>query len=376
MPKIPSTFCPAKWDDLHLNFNFNYAYGCCKATPIVFVDNWTDQLNKQKENLLNNIQDSSCNYCWKVENTGGSSDRIELLKRFDQSKIELYQTNQVKPTNIEVNLGNECNFQCTYCNPKFSSQWESDIKQQPYKFKTDIRHYGVSKKIANNMPANLDFLKTYDQINVLNLIGGEPLKNKRFFQLLAEVDNVDNLHITTNFSCNREMIDKIIEMSKKYKSLVVCISVDATGEIAEFTRYGMNYAVWLSNIEYLIANMTNNMKIIFQSLITTLTIVDLANTTALIEKLHSSGRDITWRLSYCVTPRIQSFATLENDVKLMYINLLTPFMNKVYVKNAAAIINAIQSAEFDPALRNELDYFVQEFSERKHLRIPKEYAKN
>ena len=39
MQKIPDTFCPAKWDELLLNLNYNYAYACCKATPLMFVNN-------------------------------------------------------------------------------------------------------------------------------------------------------------------------------------------------------------------------------------------------------------------------------------------------------------------------------------------------
>jgi len=75
MQKIPKTFCPAKWDELHLNYNYNWAYGCCKATPIVFKRDWHEELDKQKNNLLQDVQDPSCDYCWQVENQGGVSDR-------------------------------------------------------------------------------------------------------------------------------------------------------------------------------------------------------------------------------------------------------------------------------------------------------------
>lgn len=372
MLKIPKTFCPGKWDDLHLNFNFNYAYGCCKASPIIFVKDWNPILDQQKENLLNGIQDPSCNYCWNVENSnGGISERYRYLKHFDESQFELYKNNSIKPSVIEVNLGNECNFQCTYCNPKFSSKWETDMRTRPYRFKTDIRHYNVIEKKINNIENNLNFLKDFKSIKVFNLIGGEPLQNKKLFKILNSIDvEIETLSITTNFSCNKKMLNKLIALADNYKTLRIGISIDSTGDIAEFTRYGLDYKKWKENVEYLLINMRQNTEIIFLSLLTSLTIHDLNNTAEMIDTFTKSGKDIIWRLSYCVSPKIQSFNTLKEDVKIKYIQILEKLKNKNYIINSDSVIEALTSSEFDPKLHDELLHFINEFSDRKNIKIP------
>jgi organic radical activating enzyme len=370
MPKISKTFCPAKWDDLHLNFNYNWAYACCKATPIEFVDEWKSVLDKQKENLLNDIQDPSCEYCWKIERNGGQSDRMNLLLKFNPADTLKYHKNP-SAERIEVNLGNECNFQCTYCSPKFSSKWDTDIKTNPYKFKSDLYHYAPKKKNSGNLETNLDFLKTYDKIKTLNLIGGEPLQNKNLFHILDKLDNVETLHITTNFSCSLSTIDKIIKLSHNYKHLVLGISIDATEELAEFVRYGLDYKQWKANVDYLFDNLTDNMEVIFLSLITSLSIKGLKDIIPVIDQYHSKNNSTTWRLSYCTSPKIQSFSTLLES-KDRYVDLLNKLQDKTYVKNIESITNVLQNTNFDKKLYKELLDFIYEFAERKKISIPKQ----
>lgn len=371
MLTIPKTFCPAKWDDLHLNFNYNWAYACCKATPIVFVNDWKSALDQQKQNLLDDIKDPSCEYCWKIEQQGGHSDRKGLLQDFTETELQQYYDNP-PPRRIEVNLGNECNFQCTYCSPKFSSKWDSDVKTNPYKFKSDLHHYAPKKKNNNNLETNLDFLKTYDSVEVLNLIGGEPLQNKNLFHILDRVDNVKVLHITTNFSCNVATIDKIINLSQYYEKIVLGISIDATDDIAEFVRYGLNYRQWKTNVDYLYTHMTANMEVIFLSLITSLTIKGLQSLIPLIDAYHDEKDSTTWRLSYCVSPLMQSFSTVA-EFKDPYIETLNKLQNKSYVKNVDTIIHALQHSKFDIKLYDELISFVNEFANRKKLIVPKQF---
>jgi hypothetical protein len=55
------------------------------STPIKFVDkaDIATILDGQKDNLLNGIQDSSCEYCWRVERQGHPSRRHTYLKDFN-----------------------------------------------------------------------------------------------------------------------------------------------------------------------------------------------------------------------------------------------------------------------------------------------------
>jgi sulfatase maturation enzyme AslB (radical SAM superfamily) len=373
MQKIPKTFCPAKWDELHLNYNYNWAYGCCKATPIVFKRDWHEELDKQKNNLLQDVQDPSCDYCWQVENQGGVSDRQGYLDNFDYNTFELYQQPR-EPSTVEVNLGNECNFQCTYCGPQFSSKWQQEQSTNPIKFKTDIQHYRLVKKQDELIDNNLRFLNKYQELDTLNLIGGEPLLNKKLFKMLDEVDNVKNLHITTNFSCSHKVIDNIIERSQRYHSVKLAISLDSTGLVAEFTRWGMDYDKLISNIDYLIDNIRDNIEIRILTLVSALTIVDLDRLTEVVNELKQRHSKLTWRLSYCVSPRIQSFATVKDELKLQALDKIKQLALLDYTVNADTVVTSLEGSEFDSKLYKEQQEFLEEFSLRKKIAIPRELA--
>lgn len=373
MQKIPKTFCPAKWDELHLNYNYNWAYGCCKATPIVFKRDWHEELDKQKNNLLEGIQDPSCDYCWQVENQGGVSDRQGYLDNFDYNTIGLYQQPR-EPSTVEVNLGNECNFQCTYCGPQFSSKWQQEQSTNPIKFKTDIQHYRLVKKQDELIDNNLRFLNKYQELDTLNLIGGEPLLNKKLFKMLDEVDNVKNLHITTNFSCSHKVINNIIERSQRYHSVKLAISLDSTGLVAEFTRWGMDYDKLISNINYLIDNIRDNIEIRILTLVSALTIVDLDRLTDVVNELKQRHSKLTWRLSYCVSPRIQSFATVKDELKLQALDKIKQLALLDYTVNADTVVTSLEASKFDSKLYQEQQEFLEEFSLRKKIAIPRELA--
>lgn len=373
MQKIPKTFCPAKWDELHLNYNYNWAYGCCKATPIVFKRDWHEELDKQKNNLLEGVQDPSCDYCWQVENQGGVSDRQGYLDNFDYNTIGLYQQPR-EPSTVEVNLGNECNFQCTYCGPQFSSKWQQEQSTNPIKFKTDIQHYRLVKKQDELIDNNLRFLNKYQELDTLNLIGGEPLLNKKLFKMLDEVDNVKNLHITTNFSCSHKVIDNIIERSQRYHSVKLAISLDSTGLVAEFTRWGMDYDKLISNINYLIDNIRDNIEIRILTLVSALTIVDLDRLTDVVNELKQRHSKLTWRLSYCVSPRIQSFATVKDELKLQALDKIKQLALLDYTVNADTVVTSLEASKFDSKLYQEQQEFLEEFSLRKKIAIPRELA--
>lgn len=373
MQKIPKTFCPAKWDELHLNYNYNWAYGCCKATPIVFKRDWHEELDKQKNNLLEGVQDPSCDYCWQVENQGGVSDRQGYLDNFDYNTIGLYQQPR-EPSTVEVNLGNECNFQCTYCGPQFSSKWQQEQSTNPIKFKTDIQHYRLVKKQDELIDNNLRFLNKYQELDTLNLIGGEPLLNKKLFKMLDEVDNVKNLHITTNFSCSHKVINNIIERSQRYHSVKLAISLDSTGLVAEFTRWGMDYDKLISNINYLIDNIRDNIEIRILTLVSALTIVDLDRLTDVVNELKQRHSKLTWRLSYCVSPRIQSFATVKDELKLQALDKIKQLALLDYTVNADTVVTSLEASKFDSKLYQEQQEFLEEFSLRKKIAIPRELA--
>lgn len=374
MTTIPKTFCPAKWDELTINLQNNYVYACCKATPITFVSksDINKLLTSQKINLQNSVQDSSCKYCWNVENNGGVSKRAELLSNFDKETYSTYTIDK-SPTTIEVNLGNECNFQCIYCNPKFSSQWETDVRRKPYQVFVDRYVYAVGSKSLVSTVELVDILSEYENINALIVNGGEPLLNKKFMELITRVDS-NSLSFSSNLSCNKATIDNVLSLASKYNKIIFGVSIDSTGEIAEFTRFGMCYKTMLENLNYLITKAPDNVVITLNVLMSSLTVVDISNFTDLVEELYSIKQNIHCILSYCEYPRMFSFSSVNDTSRPQILEKLYKLNSLPYVKGAESVISAVNTTAFNRTIYSQMHHFLTEFSSRKNIAIPAVYS--
>jgi len=368
--QIPDTFCPGKWDELCLNLNYNYVYGCCAATPIKFVKNFNEVLDQQKSNLLNGIKDSSCNYCWSVEQGGQPSRRNEYTSKFD-GNLEPYINNTAPVKLLELNLGNECNFQCVYCNPKYSSIWEADVRKQPYKIYTDRFNYGVlDKEDVSLSDANAQVLEQIGHTDEVRIIGGEPLLNKHLWTLLDKV-STDRLHITTNLSCSTNTIDRLMSMAhSKFKQIRFQISLDSTGEIAEFARYGTVYNDVVANVEHTLRTAPDNVLVSIASTFTSITIRDIKQFTQTIEQWQSIRPNLVWTLNYCRNPNTQSFYTLPDHYRPGILETVQYIKTMPNIERAEIIESALSNYKFNPTMHKEMKHFMQQFAERKKIEIP------
>lgn len=371
---ISKTFCPAKWDEILVNLSANYVYSCCKSVPVQITskEDINHALDQQRANLLNGVQDPACDYCWRVENSGHQSLRYQYLNSFDYASYESYKNNQVNLKQIEVSLGNECNFQCVYCNPKFSSQWETDVKKQTYKIFSDRYFYAAEQKNSNNIDDTTKWLKEIKSIDNLEIIGGEPLVNKNFFKLITSI-KTKQLGFTTNLSCKTfAPIDRIIKLSTKYDKILFRISIDSTGKNAEFSRYGMDFKVLLRNIHHLLANITPNITVIFNSVMTSLTLRDFTNTIKLMDSFYNINPDIIWNITFCRDPKIFSLNTLPDKFKPELLESIKMIKNKKYIQGLETLEGAILVSKFNKTLYGEHKHFLEEFSARKQIDIPVE----
>lgn len=370
MQKLPDTFCPAKWDELIINTSYNYVYGCCKARPEKFVDNYKEIIDIQKQNLLNNVQDPSCSYCWNVEKTNGDSLRAQWLKKFDLSKFDEYKNNK-SPKIIEINIGNACNMQCIYCNPKFSSQWEKDIQDQNYQLFTDRHVYGIDNKNKYLEVTNLELLNTIE-FETLRILGGEPLVNKNFFNILDKVNHNGNLDVTSNLMSDRKSIDRLLSTRNKFKHIVINVSLDAGKEISEFVRYGIDYDLFLKNLDYLLENSGENIKINIISLMTNLTLTDVSNFSfnMILPRLEKYKDILTWYLSYCQYPRIQSIEATPDIIKKQAETALLSLLDNKNIKNVDVVLSVLSSTRFNKTLFLEFLHFLKQWENRKNISLP------
>ena len=284
---ISPSFCAAKWKQVTMHLQNGHTHSCHHPTTHhVSVEelklNKTALHNsefkkKQRKLMLVGERPSECEYCWRVEDAGKSSDRHHKsnepwAKPYINDIVSKPWDDNVDPTYVEVSFGNTCNFKCSYCSPQFSSQWMEEIERHgPYPTSTEFNSlYYIRQTNAMPIPNREDnpyvdafwewFPDMYQSLHYFRVTGGEPLLNKNTNKLLDYIISNPNpnleVAINSNMNVPRELLEtfldkiSIILTEKKVKKIKIFTSCESEGSQAEYIRYGMNYFQWLNNIRH------------------------------------------------------------------------------------------------------------------------------
>ena len=249
-----------------------------------------------------------CEYCKRIEDVGGVSDRMFQLDQQQDPGLtapELLENNQavnVTPTILEVYFKNTCNMACIYCGPHFSSLWEDENRKFGNLSKNNIK-FSVQQSQNNphydKMVADLwIYLATnnrYLTLRRFHILGGEPF-------LLSELDDCINfwdthgnpdlvLSIITNLNIPHKRFQKYIDQferlvkENKIWKFQITGSLDGWGAEVEYVRYGLDLNNWEQNFQSLLDKPWVTLSI--NSAISSLTIKCLP---ALITKINEWNR--------------------------------------------------------------------------------------
>lgn len=268
--------CVMPW--IAVDRNRNNETGRTTLTPCCFYESqgehrdidsyWnSDEIVKLRNDFLAGKKPKGCRLCWKAEDNGVKSMRQSVNKgRLDEYKERMTQTKvELPPTQIKFNVGEECNLACRMCLPNFSTKvrkvWEIIGRRQDMELDTIL-----------NSPEYI--LQNRKQISYIDIIGGEPFYHKRAKNLLRElISTGDNEHISLHLTTNATRIDvDTIELIKKFKDVVLSISMDGIGAVQEYIRPGCNWNRLVQNIQLL---KRNEISIQVVSTLSVLTILRL-----------------------------------------------------------------------------------------------------
>lgn len=286
-------FCLAKFRQVTLHLGTGMTHSChhptphkipleeLEANPAALFN--TKHLKRARREMLNGDRPSECDYCWRVEDDGGQSDRIfkslePWASEFHDDITQLTGDENIFPSYLEVSFGNACNMKCTYCGPEFSSQWVEELKahgpvkmlegtdmESSFHDKVDLESLNYTKREHNPyieafwkwFPRALPNLRHY------RITGGEPLMSKDTFksiEWLIENPNRDlEFSINTNMSVPDKLWDKFIdaierlEKSKSVKKITIYSSVEGWGERAEYARTGLDFELLRKRVEQIAA---------------------------------------------------------------------------------------------------------------------------
>jgi hypothetical protein len=311
--------CLLKWGWSTIYFQSGTTNSCHRTEKHIIDPEKFDQFHNlpekitARELMLNGKWPGhGCEYCKKIEEVGGVSDRLFQLDQQQDPALtapELFENNQavnVTPTMLEVWFKNTCNMACIYCGPHFSSLWEDENKKYGNLFENKTNHqnkfsmhYSHSNPHYDKMVADLwAYLATdnrYQKLRRFHVLGGEPFLVKEldecidFWDLHPNPDLVISIVTNLNIPPKRfqkyvERFEQLVNQNKIWKFQITG-SLDGWGPEMEYVRYGLDLATWEQNFRSLLDKSWATLSI--NSALSALTIKHLP---ALITKINEWNR--------------------------------------------------------------------------------------
>ena len=158
-----NTFCVMPFT--HLNIKHEGKVSACWRFPDklgdynneTLTDIWNNSnIQKLRNDLLNNIKHKGCRSCWDLEDSNSTSTRETCAKTYDflDKKQILKDKNTIVSKNylksIEIRFDNICNLMCRFCSPDYSSVWENAVKKDK-RLHDKMIEYGTFRKNSNHI---------------------------------------------------------------------------------------------------------------------------------------------------------------------------------------------------------------------------------
>jgi len=286
-------FCLAKFKQGTIHLGTGMTHACHHPSPhkipLVEIESNpaslfnTEHLKTARTEMLNDKKPSECDYCWRVEERGGLSDRhsksIEpwALEHFD-AVTEYKGDEDIYPSYLEVSFSNACNLKCTYCGPEFSSKWVEELKTNgPLKVlegELDEQWVQGWQDLDSLQYKNREFNpyidafwkwfpEAFKHLSHYRITGGEPLLSKETFKSmdwLIENPNPElEFSVNSNFSVPEKVwqlfVGKLekLKTDNRVKKITIYTSVEGWEERAEYARTGLDFKLFKKRTEQIAA---------------------------------------------------------------------------------------------------------------------------
>lgn len=231
---MSSVFCVLPFYGYEIDLYQQKNIYCCRLAPGTDIDS-------VRNSILKGQRAAECSVCWNMEDQGLTSER-----QLHNSAFDYYLNRDIETVQQDVMAGNYstkivklytsnlCNATCVTCGSALSSAWASLNKFPNYKI----------------LPQQLTDDIDWSDIVQLSFVGGEPLLEKRNFEILKRLIETGNtrcfLSIVTNGSV--ELNSQQLQVLEKFENLNLCLSIDGTESVFEYMRYPLKWSTLIKNI--------------------------------------------------------------------------------------------------------------------------------
>ena len=295
--KDSKTFCILPFVHTHLNTEGD-VYPCCvgwnasRSSRVGFLKDNTleeifnsDEMKQLRLDLVNGVKRPEfCDVCYRHEDNGFHSARKgnnnDFLDVEDEIVASMHSDGYLEPLikSWDIRFSNLCNLKCRTCGDIYSTSWAQETEK--FLGKSDCLNL---KSIPEGSPDPLE--NQYDVVEKIYFAGGEPLIMSEHFKTLQKlIDSGRSKHVKLVYNTNMTKLNynrnNLVEYWKKFKQVVLGMSIDAYGDRAEYIRNGVKWNTIAKNIKEISEISENNSNINYHfsvtvSLLNVYTITDL-----------------------------------------------------------------------------------------------------
>lgn len=263
--------CPLPWISMETTPMGGCRPCCLAKEEIPGIDLRTDTLSDAyksdymkdlREQFLRGEKPETCTRCWKEEEAGKISKRINSQIRLKHlmDKIDYEDTEPDALWFLDLKLGNICNLKCRICGSWSSSKWATEEIDYAIDMVNPKEHLAYQHLKKGEWPRHNpkfweDLHELLPDVEYIEFTGGEPFMIPEHITLLdyAVANNLTDmeLHYNTNGTCGIPY-----GMLDEFKKVEIAYSIDNVGERFEYERYGAQWnqvilapTPLLSNIE-------------------------------------------------------------------------------------------------------------------------------
>ncbi len=231
--------------------------------------------------MINGEYVSNCSHCHQLEDRGLTSKRISKNQRYlakSEDIIEFAKANEGKVPKLpqwwEIRLSTQCNLACRMCTPGLSSKMRSEYRKNFDLLHNEEARYSLEeaeRRAATPSLAKNDFFlqqieANLDDIDVLEMRGGEVLSDKRSISFIEDISSQTSKakNIEFDLSTNVTLLNvNHIEIFNRFKGGSIRSSIDAFGEENEYIRHNSKWQTIVDAL-YLQKNLHAGYKRIIQ----------------------------------------------------------------------------------------------------------------
>jgi len=359
-----ASFCAAKWYNATIWLGSGQTTSC-HHPPAHAIDREAIQTNPSaihntaqkkddRRKMLVGERPAGCEYCWKIEDMGvdAISDRVYKSKIFPIEALDqAYNTPADADVNLrtlEIAFDRTCQFACSYCNPAYSSTWVRDIRNNGAytNLVSDGRNHFTHEadsaqlyRFGETNPYVEAFFKWWETdlhltLQELRITGGEPTMSGDVWKLIDwfkanKGKSQTRLAINSNLGMDRLKLLDFANKTEDIPYLQIYTSNEAYGAQAEYIRDGLDYDLWMHNVQELLER-DHIRSMHFMATINALCLDSLdVYLDQLVGLKRVYGRQrVSFTLNILRFPSFQNVLVLPEHLKIYYRNRLIVWLHK------------------------------------------------